>query len=82
MAGAIGGPLLVLDVHTLYLKRLSFFDCTSQPREVFEKLVGYIERGEIRSLVSRTYPLADIVQAQQDFMDKKFVGKLVLLPAA
>lgn len=82
MAGAIGGPLLVLDVHTLYLNHLSFFDCTSQPREVFENLVGYIERGEIRPLVSRTYPLADIVQAQQDFMDKKSVGKLVLLPAA
>ncbi len=82
VAGAIGGPLVTLDVRTLYLKDLSFFGCTWQPREVFENLVGYIERGEIRPLVSRTYPLADIVQAQQDFMDKKFVGKLVLLPAA
>ncbi|WP_199917035.1 zinc-binding dehydrogenase [Parazoarcus communis] len=82
MAGAIGGPLIALDMRTLYLKGLNFFGCTWLPREVFENLVGYIERGEIRPLVSRIYPLADIVQAQQDFMDKKFVGKLVLLPAA
>lgn len=80
VAGAIGGPLVTLDVRTLYLKDLSFFGCTAQPREVFEDLIGYIERGEIRPVVAKTYPLAAIVQAQQDFTAKKYVGKLVLLP--
>ncbi|MCP5254878.1 MAG: alcohol dehydrogenase family protein [Zoogloeaceae bacterium] len=80
VAGAIGGPLVELDVRTLYLKDLSFFGCTWQPRKVFENLIGYIERGEIRPVVSGIYPLAEIVPAQQDFMAKKFVGKLVLQP--
>ncbi|WP_324733452.1 alcohol dehydrogenase family protein [Pseudomonas paeninsulae] len=82
VAGAIAGPLVELDVRTLYLKDLSFFGCTYQPRLVFENLVGYIERGEIRPLVAKTYPLADIVLAQQEFMAKQFIGKLVLVPPA
>jgi len=79
-AGAIAGPLVTLDLRTLYLKDLSLLGCTWQPREVFHNLVGYIERGEIRPLVARTYPLAEIHRAQRDFLDKDFVGKLVLIP--
>lgn len=80
VAGAIAGPIVELDVRTLYLKDLSFFGCTYQPRSVFENLIQYIERGEIQPLVSKLYALQDIKHAQQDFMDKKFVGKLVLQP--
>jgi len=81
-AGAIAGPIVEFDVRTLYLKDLTFFGCTYQDPQVFGNLVGYIERGEIRPLLSKVYSLADIVVAQQDFLDKKFTGKLVLeIPA-
>jgi len=80
VAGAIAGPLVELDVRTLYLKDLTFFGCTFQEDAVFANLVGYIERGEIRPVVARTYPLADIVTAQKDFLAKDFTGKLVLVP--
>ncbi|MGB0958536.1 MAG: zinc-binding dehydrogenase, partial [Litorivicinus sp.] len=53
---------------------------TFQPPAVFENLIGYIERNEIKPLVAKTYPLADIHQAQTDFMTKAFTGKLVLIP--
>ncbi len=79
-AGAIAGPLVELDVRTLYLKDLMLMGCTYQPREVFENLVRYIEAGEIRPMVSNTYPLTDIAKAQQDFLDKTYPGKLVLIP--
>ena len=46
---------------------------------MFSSLVGYVERNEIRPLVANTYPLRDIVQAQRDFVAKRFAGKLVLL---
>src|SRR5262245_10398524 len=81
-AGAIAGPMVQLDVRTLYLKDLSFFGCTFQEDTVFENLIGYIERGEIRPIVARTYPLKDIVKAQEDFLSKQFTGKLVLIPPA
>ncbi len=78
--GAIGGPLVTLDVRSLYLKDLSLFGATYQDPAIFENLVGYIERDEIRPFVSKTYGLSEVVQAQQAFVAKKFVGKLVLDP--
>jgi len=80
VAGAIAGPIVELDVRTLYLKDLSFFGCTYQPRSVFENLIKYIERSELHPLVAKQYSLKEIKSAQQDFMAKKFVGKLILLP--
>jgi len=82
VAGAIAGPLVELDVRTLYLKDLTFFGCTYQERVVFENLVSYVDRGEIKPMVSKTYPLSDIHEAQEDFIAKKFTGKLVLIPPA
>ena len=79
-SGAIAGPIVELDIRTLYLKDLSFFGCTYQDAEVFDNLVSYIEAGEIRPVVARTYPLQSIHTAQTDFLAKTFTGKLVLIP--
>lgn len=78
VAGAIAGPLVELDVRTLYLKDLSFFGCTFQDDEVFANLISYIERGEIQPHVSRVYPLKEFGLAQEHFGSKKTSGKLVL----
>ncbi len=77
-SGAIAGPIVSLDVRTLYLKDLTFYGCTYQPIEVFKNLISYIEKGKIKPLVSKTYPLKEIKKAQEDFLLKKHVGKLVL----
>jgi len=79
-AGAIAGPVVQLDLRTLYLKDLSLFGCTFQDDAIFENLVGYIERGELRPLLAQTYALLDIAQAQADFSAKQFLGKLALVP--
>ncbi|WP_421870546.1 alcohol dehydrogenase family protein [Motiliproteus sp.] len=80
VSGAIGGPLVQLDVRTLYLKDLSFFGCTMLESEVFPNLVGYIVRGEIRPALANSYPLREIVDAQKAFLAKGYTGKLVLIP--
>jgi NADPH:quinone reductase-like Zn-dependent oxidoreductase len=79
-AGAIAGPIAQIDVRTLYLKDLTLMGCTFQEDEVFANLISYIEAGEIRPVVAKTYPLRDIAQAQEDFLVKKHTGKLVLIP--
>jgi NADPH:quinone reductase-like Zn-dependent oxidoreductase len=79
-SGAIAGPIVSLDVRTLYLKDLTFYGCTYQPVEVFRNLIKYIEKGEIKPLVAKTYTLKEIKKAQEYFLLKKHVGKLVLLP--
>ncbi|MFC9333072.1 alcohol dehydrogenase family protein [Arthrobacter sp. NPDC057009] len=82
IAGAISGPVAEIDLRTIYLKDLSLLGCTFQEDEVFENLITYIEANEIHPVVSKTYPLSNIAQAQEDFLSKKHTGKLVLLPPA
>ena len=79
-SGAIAGPLVALDMRTFYLKDLTLIGCTAWDEPVFPNLVSYIEKGEIRPLVARTFPLEQIVEAQREFTKKKHVGKLVLIP--
>lgn len=79
-SGAIAGPICEIDIRTLYLKDLTLMGTTYQEKIVFENLIGYIERGEINPLVAATYPLKDIGKAQEAFLKKSFVGKLVLIP--
>ncbi len=81
-AGAIAGPLVELDVRKLYLKDLTLIGCTFQEDIVFQNLVSYIERGEVRPLVAKTFPLRDIGRAQEEFLAKKLTGKLILIPPA
>ncbi len=78
-SGAIAGPVVELDVRTLYLKDLTLLGSTYQSDEIFENLIGYIERGEIHPVVAKSYPLEEIVTAQEDFLSKKYTGKLVLM---
>lgn len=80
VSGAIAGPLVELDLRKLYLKDLTFFGCTTQDQDVFPAVIEYLERGEIRPIVAATYPLRDIVAAQMDFLSKRRIGKIVLLP--
>ena len=82
VAGAISGPVVDLDLRTLYLKDLQLLGCTILKREVFPNLVGYIQRGEIQPLVAATYGLSEIVTAQRAFLSKEHVGKIMLVPAA
>ncbi len=80
VAGAISGPIAELDLRTLYLKDLTLYGCTILDPHVFPNLVGYIERCEIRPVVAATYPLSEIALAQRAFLEKKHVGKIVLIP--
>lgn len=79
-AGAIAGPLVEIDLRTVYLKDLSLFGCTFQEDAVIENVVRYLNEGKLKPLVSKTYPLSEIHQAQEDFIAKKYPGKLVLIP--
>jgi len=78
VAGAIGGPLVELDIRTLYLKDLSFFGCTVLEPEVFSNLIEHIECGRVAPVVAETFPLERIGDAQTAFASKKHVGKIVL----
>ena len=77
-SGAIAGPIVPLDLRTLYLRDLTFYGNTFLPPETFPNLVGYIERGEIKPVLAETYPLEKLHDAQRSFVAKKHVGNIVV----
>jgi len=80
-SGAIAGPMVELDLRTLYLRDLTFTGSTVIPTHIIGDLVGYIERGEIKPVLAATYPLAQLCTAQQAFIDKHHTGNIVVTPA-
>ncbi|WP_425350466.1 alcohol dehydrogenase family protein [Phyllobacterium myrsinacearum] len=81
-AGAIAGPVVQLDLRTMYLKQLQLHGSSQGTRADFRRIVRYIEDGKIKPLVGGVYPLSEFHRAQSDFMAKAFVGKLVVVPDA
>ena len=79
-SGAIAGPLVELDLRTIYLKRLRMIGVSLGMRHHFETVFDHIRTGRIKPLLAATYPLADLKQAQTDFLGKQFFGNLVVLP--
>jgi alcohol dehydrogenase len=79
-AGAIGGPVVQLDLRTMYLKQLELHGSSQGTRGDFRRLVRYMEQKKILPLVAGIYPLSEFHRAQMDFMAKGFVGKLVVVP--
>ncbi|MEX0306191.1 MAG: alcohol dehydrogenase family protein [Ruegeria sp.] len=80
VSGAIAGPIVSADLRDIYLRDVTIHGCTYQSPDVFSRLVALMNAGRIKPLVSKTYPLRDIVQAHEDFLSKTLPGKLVLVP--
>jgi NADPH:quinone reductase-like Zn-dependent oxidoreductase len=80
-SGAIAGPIVELDLRTLYLKDLTLIGSTRQDPGVFTDLVGYIERGEIRPVLAKTFQLRNLRAAQEAFLEKSYMGKIGIVVA-
>lgn len=79
-AGAIGGPVVTLDLRRLYLQQRTLIGSTMHTPAVFAELAAIAVAGGVQPLVAATFPLADIAAAQARFVAGDFVGKLVLVP--
>lgn len=80
--GAIAGPLVEMDLRTVYLKHLQLHGSSQGNRADFDRLVEYIEAGQLKAMVGGVYRLSNLHRAQADFPAKKFIGKLVIVPDA
>lgn len=77
-SGAIAGPIVDLDLRTMYLNDITFHGCTIFPPNVFPDLVRYIEAGEIRPMLAKSYPLEQLHEAQTAFIEKRHVGNIAV----
>jgi NADPH:quinone reductase-like Zn-dependent oxidoreductase len=79
-AGAIAGPAVQLDLRTMYLKQLQLNGSSQGTRSVFKRVLDYIQTGAIKPVLAATYPLSKFHEAQTYFMEKRFVGNIVVIP--
>jgi NADPH:quinone reductase-like Zn-dependent oxidoreductase len=79
-SGAIAGPMVDLDLRTLYLRDLTFTGSTVIDLEVMPTLVRHIEA--VRSVRSSPPPirLAELRAAQEAFIAKTHTGNIVVVP--
>ena len=77
-SGAIAGPIVDLDLRTLYLRDLSFHGSTVLDPQVTIDLVKYIETGQIKPCLAATFKLYELREAQKTFMAKKHTGNIVV----
>jgi len=76
--GAMGGPMVEIDMRRIYLKNLELHGATQGTRKDFAAIRDYAILGKIKPLVAGTFALENLGQAQEEFKKKKFVGKLVI----
>ncbi|MGD1700304.1 alcohol dehydrogenase family protein [Dapis sp. BLCC M229] len=76
--GAIGNPMVSLDLRDLIYKDLEMIGATRLESEVFQRLVEYLEKGLLKPLVAKVFPLSEIKDAQQFFQTKSFFGKVII----
>ena len=75
-SGAIAGPMVELDLRTLYLRDLTFTGSTVIDLDVMPRLVRYIETGVVKPLAAR-YKLSELHQAQTAFIAKNILAILL-----
>ena len=77
-SGAIAGPVVEIDLRTLYLNDLELVGATVYPPEVFAGLVDLVNAGRVRPDIAATFPLGEIHAAQEAFARKEHVGNIVI----
>ena len=79
-SGAIAGPMVALDLRTLYLRDLTFTGSTVITPDVTPRLVDYIEAGKVKPVLAATYALSELHDAQRAFIAKTHTGNIVVCP--
>ena len=77
-AGAIAGPIVDLDLRTLYLNDIEMQGCTVYDPAVFKLLTEYIENEKVKPIIGGVFRLDEIREAQKEFSKKQHVGAMVL----
>jgi len=77
--GTTGSKVELLLPH-LFMKNLSVLGSTMGPKAALPFIFDAVAKGELRPVVDRVMPLAEIREAHQLLEDRQVCGKLVLVP--
>ncbi|MGB4781489.1 zinc-binding dehydrogenase [Candidatus Methylomirabilis sp.] len=77
--GATAGHLAQTDIRYLFMRQASIMGGFMGPKADLLQIVREIERGTLKPVVDRVFPLEDATEAQYAMEDRKLFGKLVLV---
>jgi NADPH:quinone reductase-like Zn-dependent oxidoreductase len=77
-SGCISGPMVQFDLRKLVYRDLQLSGATVIPPGSFTKLVKYIQDKKLKPVLAETWPLKELAKAQQSFMKKAHIGKIVV----
>jgi len=79
-AGTIAGYTPRVNLHTVYMAFLNIHGSSQGTPADFRRIVEYIEQGSLQPVLGGTFPLSQLVAAQNAFQTKRHVGNLVIVP--
>lgn len=77
--GNTAGPKFEIDNRYLFGKHLSLIGSTMSTRAEFATVMGLVFTGQLKPVLDRTFPLADIRAAHERMEQGEVLGKIVLM---
>ncbi len=79
-AGAHGGPIVPLNVSTLYMNEISIIAGTGHTNEDVEAALDAAARSKLTMLIDRVMPLSQAAEAHRLVSAREITGKVLLTP--
>ncbi len=77
--GATAGYLAQMDIRYLFMREVSIVGAHMGSKADLLRIKKELERGRLKPVVDRVFPLKDAAEAQRSMEDRKVFGKLVLV---
>jgi NADPH:quinone reductase-like Zn-dependent oxidoreductase len=77
--GATSGYLVQIDLRYLFMRQVSIMGAHMGSKADLLHIVRELERGRLKPVVDRVFPLKEAAEAQRAMEDRKVFGKLVLV---
>ena len=76
--GATSGPVTNIDLRYLFSKHLSILGSYMGRKNELLEALKFVESGKLKPVVHKIFALRDAAEAQQEMLDRKNFGKIVL----
>ena len=80
LVGQLTGDFVSFNPAQLFLKSVSMLSATSTTRQELTQVLGLMERGDVRPIISETLPLEDAAAAHRLLESGRALGRVLLSP--